>query len=108
MGAKGELHDQELEHHRETEALLESVRQLQRELLFAQLVLDQSIPEKQQRFIERQMHWDETVGDWQLKCIVCTYFFISNTILQAYTGNNIQENNQPYNSHHKVILFSTS
>ena len=71
MGAKGELHDQEMEHHRETEALLESVRQFQRELLFAQLVLDQSVPEQQQRFIERQMHWDETAGDWQLRCIVC-------------------------------------
>ena len=104
MGAKGELHDQEMEHHRETEALLESVRQLQRELLFAQLVLDQSVPEQQQRFIERQMHWDETVGDWQLRCIVCSteFWLFLIQILQAYTGNNIQENNQPYNSHHKV------
>jgi hypothetical protein len=41
MNAKGELHDQEMDHHRQTEALLENIRQLERELLYAQLVLEE-------------------------------------------------------------------
>uniref|UniRef100_A0A183CMA8 Kinesin-like protein n=1 Tax=Globodera pallida TaxID=36090 RepID=A0A183CMA8_GLOPA len=70
MQAKAELTDIEVEHQREMEALLESVRQLQRELLYSMLVIDQFIPEERVRYIEKFVHWNEEIGDWQLRCIV--------------------------------------
>ncbi|CAK5081672.1 unnamed protein product [Meloidogyne enterolobii] len=73
MQAKSELQDQEMEHHRETESLLESIRQLQRELLYANLVIDSFIPDNQMNYIEQFVNWNEEVGDWQLKCIVCVF-----------------------------------
>uniref|UniRef100_A0A915LIW1 DNA polymerase delta catalytic subunit n=1 Tax=Meloidogyne javanica TaxID=6303 RepID=A0A915LIW1_MELJA len=81
MQAKSELQDQEMEHHRETESLLESIRQLQRELLYANLVIDSFIPDNQMNYIEQFVNWNEEIGDWQLKCI-------------AYTGNNIKHENK--------------
>nr|CAD2146819.1 unnamed protein product [Meloidogyne enterolobii] len=81
MQAKSELQDQDMEHHRETESLLESIRQLQRELLYANLVIDSFIPDNQMNYIEQFVNWNEEIGDWQLKCI-------------AYTGNNIKHENK--------------
>lgn len=91
MQAKGELQDQELEHHRETESLLESIRQLQRELLYANLVINSFIPDEQMNYIEQFVNWNEEIGDWQLKCI-------------AYTGNNIKHENKIYNSQYSDTI----
>ncbi|CAK5068661.1 unnamed protein product [Meloidogyne enterolobii] len=76
MQAKSELQDQEMEHHRETESLLESIRQLQRELLYANLVINSFIPDNQMNYIEQFVNWNEEIGDWQLKCIVCVLNFV--------------------------------
>ncbi|KAL3092200.1 hypothetical protein niasHT_023759 [Heterodera trifolii] len=88
MQAKAELKDIEVDHQREMEALLESVRQLQRELLYSMLVIDQFIPEERVRYIEKFVHWNEEIGDWQLRCV-------------AYAGNNIRE-------HRNMIHSSTA
>jgi len=68
----------EAEHQREMEGLLESVRQLSRELSLQMLIIDSFVPSQYQEMIERYVHWNEEIGDWQLKCI-------------AYTGNNMRK-----------------
>lgn len=78
MAAKSELGDMQAEHQREMEALLESVRHLSREHKLHQLIIDSFIPFEYQEMIERYVHWNEDIGEWQLKCV-------------AYTGNNMRK-----------------
>ncbi|VDN03941.1 unnamed protein product [Thelazia callipaeda] len=75
--AKSELADLQMEHQREMEGLLDSVRQLRSELLLQLLVIENYVPAEFLELIERFVIWNEEVGDWQLKCI-------------AYTGNNMR------------------
>ncbi|XP_014678184.1 PREDICTED: kinesin-like protein KIF3A [Priapulus caudatus] len=82
MSAKSELGDQQQEHQREMEGLLENVRQLSRELRLQMLVIDGFIPAEYQETIDEHVHWNEDIGEWQLKCV-------------AYTGNNMRK--QPAN-----------
>ncbi|KAI1717077.1 kinesin motor domain-containing protein [Ditylenchus destructor] len=79
--AKAELKDMEVEHQREMEALLENVRQLQKELLYAITLIEHFIPEEYVKLIEKYVYWNEEIGDWQLKCI-------------AYAGNNMRANKE--------------
>ncbi|XP_070000439.1 kinesin-like protein KIF3A isoform X3 [Penaeus vannamei] len=78
MAAKSELGDMQAEHQREMEALLESVRHLSREHKLHQLIIDSFIPLEYQDMVERYVHWNEDIGEWQLKCV-------------AYTGNNMRK-----------------
>ncbi|KAG8155926.1 hypothetical protein JTE90_002834 [Oedothorax gibbosus] len=78
LGAKNELNDLRQEHQRETEGLLESVRQLDRELSLNKLLIDMFVPPEHQEVIEQAVHWSEDSGDFQLKCV-------------AYTGNNMRK-----------------
>ncbi|KAK7072046.1 Kinesin-like protein kif3a, partial [Halocaridina rubra] len=78
MAAKSELGDMQAEHQREMESLLESVRHLSREHKLHQLIIDSFIPLEYQDMIERYVHWNEDIGEWQLKCV-------------AYTGNNMRK-----------------
>ncbi|XP_069163592.1 kinesin-like protein KIF3A isoform X2 [Procambarus clarkii] len=78
MAAKSELGDMQAEHQREMESLLESVRHLSREHKLHQLIIDSFIPLEYQEMIERYVHWNEDIGEWQLKCV-------------AYTGNNMRK-----------------
>lgn len=78
MSAKSELTDLQGEHQREMEGLLENVRQLSRELRLQMLIIDNFIPPEYQEMIERHVHWNEDIGEWQLKCV-------------AYTGNNMRK-----------------
>nr|ASS77296.1 kinesin family member 3A [Palaemon carinicauda] len=78
MAAKSELSDMQAEHQREMESLLESVRHLSREHKLHQLIIDSFIPLEYQEMIERYVHWNEDIGEWQLKCV-------------AYTGNNMRK-----------------
>ncbi|XP_042203574.1 kinesin-like protein KIF3A [Homarus americanus] len=78
MAAKSELGDMQAEHQREMESLLESVRHLSREHKLHQLIIDSFIPSEYQEMIERYVHWNEDIGEWQLKCV-------------AYTGNNMRK-----------------
>ncbi|XP_023694119.1 kinesin-like protein KIF3A isoform X1 [Paramormyrops kingsleyae] len=78
MAAKSEMADLQQEHHREIEGLLENIRQLSRELRLQMLIIDSFIPQEYQDMIENYVHWNEDIGEWQLKCV-------------AYTGNNMRK-----------------
>merc|ERR1719383_673311 len=78
MAAKSEMADLQQEHQREMEGLLENVRQLSRELKLHMLIIDSFIPHEYQNMIEQHVHWNEDIGEWQLKCV-------------AYTGNNMRK-----------------
>nr|XP_006820258.1 PREDICTED: kinesin family member 3A isoform X2 [Saccoglossus kowalevskii] len=78
MSAKSEMADLQQEHQREMEGLLENVRQLSRELRLQMVVIDSFIPPEFQDMIEQYVHWNEDIGEWQLKCV-------------AYTGNNMRK-----------------
>ncbi|CAB1324985.1 unnamed protein product [Coregonus sp. 'balchen'] len=70
--------DLQQEHHREIEGLLENIRHLSRELRLQMLIIDNFIPQEYQEMIENYVHWNEDIGEWQLKCV-------------AYTGNNMRK-----------------
>lgn len=76
--SKAELTDLQSEQQREMEGLLDNVRQLTRELRLQMLVIDSFIPAEYQEVIERNVIWNEEIGEWQLKCV-------------AYTGNNMRK-----------------
>ncbi|XP_032811281.1 kinesin-like protein KIF3A isoform X1 [Petromyzon marinus] len=78
MAAKSEMADLQQEHQRETEGLLENIRQLSRELRLHMLIIDNFIPQEYQEMIENYVQWNEDIGEWQLKCV-------------AYTGNNMRK-----------------
>eukprot|EP00095_Tigriopus_kingsejongensis_P001128 snap_masked-scaffold1099_size62903-processed-gene-0.6 protein:Tk01128 transcript:snap_masked-scaffold1099_size62903-processed-gene-0.6-mRNA-1 annotation:"kinesin-like protein kif3a isoform x2" len=78
QSAKAELHDLQTEQQREMEGLLDNVRHLTRELRLQMLVIDSFIPGDYQELIERNVQWNEDIGEWQLKCV-------------AYTGNNMRK-----------------
>ena len=76
--AKIEIADLQKDHQREMEGLLENVRQLSRELKLQMLIIDNFIPTEFQKMLEHYVHWNEDIGEWQLKCV-------------AYTGNNMRK-----------------
>ncbi|XP_034453937.1 kinesin-like protein KIF3A isoform X2 [Hippoglossus hippoglossus] len=78
MAAKSEMADLQQENHREIEGLLENIRQLSRELRLEMLIIDNFIPQEYQEMIENYVHWNEDIGEWQLKCV-------------AFTGNNMRK-----------------
>ncbi|XP_073676339.1 kinesin-like protein KIF3A [Garra rufa] len=55
-----------------------NIRQLSRELRLQMLIIDNFIPQEYQEMIENYVHWNEDIGEWQLKCV-------------AYTGNNMRK-----------------
>ena len=87
------------EQQREMEGLLDSVRQLTRELRREMLVVDSFIPVEYQvtiiiiiiaitnivcypqEVVEQHIQWNEEIGEWQLRCV-------------AYTGNNMRKSSQ--------------
>ncbi|XP_011190469.1 kinesin-like protein KIF3A [Zeugodacus cucurbitae] len=78
MSVKSELADQQQEHQREKEGIYENIRSLSRELALCELVLNSYIPKEYQSMINQYTHWNEDIGEWQLKCV-------------AYTGNNMRK-----------------
>ncbi|XP_059044964.1 kinesin-like protein KIF3A [Achroia grisella] len=88
--AKAELADQQREQQREMEGILDGVRALRREIQLADLVLDSYIPKEYQALIEQYVHWNEQLGEWQVKCV-------------AYTGNNMapHQHHQQHSQQHK-------
>ncbi|XP_013146573.1 PREDICTED: kinesin-like protein KIF3A isoform X2 [Papilio polytes] len=86
--AKAELADQQREQQREMEGILDGVRALRREIQLADLVLDSYIPKEYQALIDKYVHWNEQLGEWQVKCV-------------AYTGNNMSAPHQRPQRAHK-------
>merc|ERR1711990_589236 len=80
--AKSELADIEAENARETEAMLESIRDLQKSLQLNQMVAHRLVPEPMLQLIEQQCAWNDVIGEWQLRGI-------------AYTGNNMMKRRSP-------------
>lgn len=78
MSAKAELNDLQYEQQREMEGMLDSIRSLTRELKLQETIIDAFIPHQYQEMLERYVHWNEDIGEWQLKCV-------------AYTGNNMRK-----------------
>lgn len=92
MGVKSELADQQQEQQREKEGILESIRILSRELALCEFVLNSYVPREYINMIEGFTHWNEDIGDWQLKCV-------------AYTGNNMRKNLPDERRHTKEVEF---
>jgi len=78
MSAKSEVADMREEHQRETEGLLDSIRETSKELKLLQLTMDSCIPYEFQELIQNNVYWNEEIGEWQLKFV-------------AYTGNNMRK-----------------
>ncbi|XP_067948401.1 kinesin-like protein KIF3A [Watersipora subatra] len=88
--AKSEIEDLQQEHQREMEGLLDNVRQLSKELRLQILTINSYIPAEYQEMIEQCVHWNEDIGEWQLKCV-------------AYSGNNMRKQTPaPDKEHDKV------
>ena len=91
------------------EGLLDSVRQLTRELRREMLVVDSFIPVEYQvtiiiiisifimcvpqEVVEQHIQWNEEIGEWQLRCV-------------AYTGNNMRKSSQA--SQERSVYFIIS
>lgn len=96
MSTKAELADQQQEQQREKEGIFDSIRSLSRELALCELVLNSYIPKEYQSMIDDFTHWNEDIGEWQLKCV-------------AYTGNNMRKNiaeSKPNNKENECIDLS--
>ncbi|XP_014779765.1 kinesin-like protein KIF3A [Octopus bimaculoides] len=91
MQAKSEMADLQQEHQREMEGLLENIRQLTRELKLQMLVIDNFIPPEFQNVIEHYVHWNDDIGEWQLKCV-------------AYTGNNMRKHTPMLEKHKETCV----
>ncbi|XP_066908565.1 kinesin-like protein KIF3A isoform X2 [Halyomorpha halys] len=78
VAAKDELKDLRQENQREMEGLLDNVRQLTKELALQETIEKLFIPDSYRELIEKHAHWNEDIGEWELKCV-------------AYTGNNMKK-----------------
>ncbi|CDS42704.1 kinesin family A [Echinococcus multilocularis] len=81
MQAKAELEDLRSANTREMDDLLENIRQLNQELQLQILIINHFIPKNFQSIIERNVQWNDEVGEWQLRCI-------------AYAGNNMNRSKE--------------
>lgn len=89
--AKTELAEVQLEHQKEMEKLLENLRNLNKELHLQTLIIDNFIPFEYQEVIERQMDWNDTLGEWQLNCIAFTGDNMKKSRLVSRYKENMQE-----------------
>jgi kinesin family protein 3/17 len=117
-GSKSEVDDMRQEHQRLMEQLLEGVRQLNKELKLATLIVDEYIPTQYQvptlkqaylfcflvdfpilffilvqEIIEQHVNWSEEYGEWQLRGV-------------AYAGNNINQYSSPRRSARSTYVIS--
>jgi kinesin family protein 3/17 len=76
MSAQSELKDMQKERERQTQDMMDNIRQLSRELRLHMLVIDSFIPPEFQDQIEQRAQWDEASGEWQVPGV-------------AYTGNSM-------------------
>jgi len=87
--AKSELADIEAENNREVEAMLESIRDLQKGLQLNQLITHRLVPDEMLQLIDGHCQWNEMIGEWQLKGV-------------AYTGNNMMKRRSPPPAAHSL------
>mmetsp|Transcript_26474 Transcript_26474/g.77839 ORF Transcript_26474/g.77839 Transcript_26474/m.77839 type:complete len:766 (-) Transcript_26474:425-2722(-) len=65
-GAQQEVNDLQEEFQREREDMLETVRELTRQLKLKALVIDNFIPPEEQSKIEQRAEWDEELEEWKV------------------------------------------
>ncbi|XP_069681016.1 kinesin-like protein KIF3A isoform X2 [Periplaneta americana] len=99
MSAKAELGDLQYEQQREMEGLLDSIRGLTRELKLQEAIIDAFIPPQYQDMLERYVHWNEDIGEWQLKCVAYTGNNMRKTLPSGATGQGREAYQQPDLSH---------
>ena len=57
------------ENSRETESLLDNIRELEKSLKLKEMVIHKLIPIEMQELIKNQVAWNEVMGEWQLRGI---------------------------------------
>ena len=57
------------ENSRETESLLDNIRELEKSLKLKEMVIHKLIPIEMQELIKNQVAWNEMMGEWQLRGI---------------------------------------
>ncbi|TPX41016.1 hypothetical protein SeLEV6574_g06291 [Synchytrium endobioticum] len=66
MQCKSEIKDLHIEHQRERESLLETIRGLAQDLKLESLIVDSYIPLEELALIESHMEWDEQNEKWRI------------------------------------------
>ena len=105
-----QIADMRAEFQRENQEMLETIRQLSREVKLQALIIDSYIPKEYQELLEGHASWHEETGEWHM--VRFTYFNIHNIsytpcemTLQyfffhfqhgiAYAGNNMRKQPSP-------------
>ena len=63
-----QVSDMQAEFQQENEQLLETVRELEREVKLQQLIMNSYIPEEYQKLLESHSVWNEDTGEWHMVC----------------------------------------
>lgn len=89
------------EYQQENEEMLDTIRQLSREVKLQMLIINSYIPKEYQELLERHASWHEDTGEWHMVklCFVqsstqgINYSFLQHGI--AYAGNNMRKQPSP-------------
>ncbi|KAI9190363.1 hypothetical protein H9P43_001797 [Blastocladiella emersonii ATCC 22665] len=97
MNHKAELKDLTEEYQREREDLLDTIRDLSRELKFKMKLVERFIPDRELHWIESNAEWDEVNEQWHVR-------------FAAHAGNNVRGQRLPSHSHvrHQQLLHSAN
>ena len=68
-----QIADMRAEFQHENEEMLETIRQLSREVKLQALVIDSSIPKEYQELLEGHASWHEETGEWHMVRICLTF-----------------------------------
>ncbi|XP_065886082.1 kinesin-II 85 kDa subunit-like [Dysidea avara] len=93
QSAKDEIAELRAEFQAENEDLLDSIRQLSKEIQFKMLIINQYIPAEYQELIESQAVWHEDTAEWHIRGI-------------AYAGNNMGK--ETSSAHQQDYHYDTS
>lgn len=63
------------------------------ETQFLSMAIDHFIPVEKQKLIEKNIHWNDESGEWQLKCIVCFAFYL---VIYNFTKTRLGIHRQQY------------
>ena len=63
-----QIADMQAEFQQENEQLLETIRELEREVNLQQLIMNSYIPEEYQKQLESYSVWNEDTGEWHMVC----------------------------------------
>ena len=88
------------EYQRENEEMLDTIRQLSREVKLQMLIINSYIPKEYQELLERHASWHEDTGEWHMVRLLWfiekyynNCYFLQHGI--AYAGNNMRKQPSP-------------